>query len=130
MIAALLFLFCACQPADQIDKSDRVETGLQNRPKAATQISWIDTVLQGYVLRTDNELVRQARKQQLHEERIFDRAENRDSKEFLVYQVGHDVTDAGGANPRFVTDVWLYADTVGKKLFEYDLPNDSLMGSR
>ena len=62
-----------------------------------------------------------------HEEWIFDRTEKTDTANYLIYQIGHDVSDKGNTNPRFVTDQWIYIDSLKNKLYEYDLPNDSLI---
>ena len=86
-------------------------------------ISWSDSLLKLYIAFSNNPLVKQARKA---EEWIFDQTLTTDTAVYNIYQIGHDVTDEGGANPRYVTDQWVYLDTIGKQLYEYNLSKERL----
>lgn len=41
-----------------------------------------------------------------------------------MYRIGHSLADKDGK--RFVTDGWVYIDTVAKQLYEYDVAEDEL----
>ena len=58
---------------------------------------------------------------------MFDRGEQKNGETVKIYQIGHDVSDSGGTNPRFITDVWLYLDTVNRRIYEYEVAEDSLV---
>jgi hypothetical protein len=91
---------------------------------AAGKIKPLDSLIAKYISASRNKLVGLSRDQ---EEWIFDRTEKTDTADYLVYQIGHDVTDEGNTNPRFVTDQWIYIDSLNNRIYEYDLPNDSLI---
>ena len=74
---------------------------------------------------TSNHSVRSAVKDSsIKEEWNFDQQIKTDTANYFVYQVGHDVSDKDGS--RFVTDSWIYADTVKRKLYEYQ-PDGKLL---
>jgi len=39
--------------------------------------------------------------------------------------MGHDFTDSDGK--RFITDSWVYIDSVKRKIYEYDVAKDTLV---
>ncbi len=134
-LAVFLFLFCTGCGQNKTDgtavvhERDTAKT-TQNAAKQAAKNelrSWKDSLLEAYVRLSGNEMIKSARQNKQLEEWLFDQAVHADTAEYLIYQVGHDVTDEGGTNPRFVTDQWVYIDTITRKLYEYDLPNDSLV---
>ena len=84
---------------------------------------WIDTLIEKYIQVSKNELVKAA----VTEEWLFDQIKNADTAVYFIYQIGHDDSDEGGTNPRFVTDQWVYVDTATRKLYEYDIIKDSLV---
>lgn len=88
--------------------------------------NWTDSAIQYYVTHSDNELIKSALQSKLTESWLFDQLISSDTANYLVYQVGHDVSDAGGRNKRFVTDQWIYIDSLTKRLYEYDVEKDSL----
>ena len=87
---------------------------------------WTDLLIENYINHTTNELIRLALKNKISEQWIFDQTISSDTAMYLTFQIGHHVTD-NGANPRFVTDQWIYIDSITKKMYEYDLANDSLI---
>jgi hypothetical protein len=95
-----------------------------NYPKVS--IDWSDSLLLAYIAFSENELIRSARKSHLKEEWLLDSTLQTDTAVYQIYQIGHDVADEGGENQRFVTDQWVYLDTLKKQLYEYDLPNECL----
>lgn len=135
IVLPLLFFFAISCTQRAVSNSDRATiSSLPNTDSAAksdnafiVSKNWIDTLLNKYVLFSNNELVRAAVNDKISEEWLFDQFLNADTTKYFIYQIGHDVTDEDGANPRFVTDQWVYVDTVRRILYEYDLPNDSLI---
>lgn len=83
-------------------------------------------LIKHYIRYSENALIKQARSMGIEEECLFDQVVTTDTAVYYSIQIGHDVTDGGGMNPRFVTDQWIYIDTVKRELYEYDLPNDEL----
>lgn len=110
-----------------ISQSRNADSVINSNNPAVVSKNWIDSLLENYLLSSDNELVRAAVDNKLSEEWLFDQFLDTDTAEYFIYQIGHDVADEGGINPRFVTDQWVYVDTIRRILYEYDLPNDSLI---
>ena len=44
-----------------------------------------------------------------------------------IYNIGIDVAEEDGSNLRFSSCGWVYLDSVKQKLYEYDLPNDTIV---
>ena len=87
----------------------------------------MDSLILKYIRHTNNPLIRLALKHTISEEWLLDKIENTDSAKFFIYHIGHDIEDSQGTNRRFVTDAWLYIDSLKRKIYEYDLPNDRLI---
>ncbi|HVA97306.1 MAG TPA: hypothetical protein VNG53_00305 [Bacteroidia bacterium] len=88
--------------------------------------NWADTLIKYYISCTKNDMIKIAIQDNISEKWIFDQMINTDTAKYFRFQIGHDVSDSGGMNLRFTTDSWIYIDSVTKKIYEYDLPNDSL----
>ncbi len=58
---------------------------------------------------------------------LFDRIENTDSAKYMIFQIGHKVSEEDGSMPRFETDAWVYIDSTKRVLYEYDLGKDVLI---
>ena len=89
--------------------------------------NWTDPLMINYINHSDNELIRMARKDKISEEWLFDQMIKTDTAKYFVFQIGHDVMDAGETNKRFITDAWVYIDSLTNTIYEYDLPNDRLI---
>lgn len=89
--------------------------------------SWIDSLILGYIGNSKNEMLRSSLKNNLSIEWIFDQTIYSDTAVYFVYQIGHNFSDEDGINERFVTDQWLYIDSMTKEVFEYDIAKDSLL---
>ena len=89
--------------------------------------TWKDSLIIKYFSTTKNELIRLAPKDRTEEEWLFDRVEKTDSAVYFIFHIGHDVEDKNHTNKRFATDGWLYIDSLSRKLYEYDLPNEKLL---
>jgi hypothetical protein len=93
-----------------------------------TKTIWYDELLTDCIRKSDNVLIKSSRQDTaIRIEWLLDRVENADTAKFFIFHVGHDVADENNTNPRFVTDGWIYIDSLTKTLYEYDLPNDSLI---
>jgi hypothetical protein len=86
--------------------------------------SWCDTLIMQYIKHTHNEMIEVERADtSINIGWILD---SRDSS-YFNFQLGHDVTDSGGTDPRFVTDGWVSIDSLTRKIYEYDVAGDSLI---
>ncbi len=80
--------------------------------------SWFDSIKILYSKTTSNALVRNTVKDSsITEEWEFDDIVKTDTANYFAYKIGHDISDNDGS--RFVTDVWIYVDTVKRKLYQY-----------
>ena len=128
LLAALLTIFFSCKNhKEEVAPINSIEPDTIKVAAKQQQSNWKDDLLSKYILHSENKLIQAANKQKLNEEWLFDQEIVTDTASYLVYQIGHDVTDEGGTNPRFVTDQWVRIDTTSKQLYEYDLANDSLI---
>ncbi|MGG9964092.1 hypothetical protein [Ferruginibacter sp. SUN106] len=100
---------------------------IKNRPGLKVAQTWTDSLIENYINNSNNALIKLSLKSKVSEEWLFDQTINTDSAKFLVFQIGHDESDKGEKNKRFVTDQWIYIDSVTKRLYEYDAANDSLI---
>jgi hypothetical protein len=92
------------------------------------KLNWYDALIINYIKKSDNPLIKYSRQDTaIKIEWLLDRVENADTAKYLIFHIGHDVVDEGDINMRFVTDGWVYIDSLTKKFYEYDLPNDSLI---
>lgn len=88
---------------------------------------WKNDLIRYYISHCNNELIIASRKDStIKLQRLFDRIENTDSSKYMVFQIGHDVSETGGGMPRFVTDGWVYIDSAKRVLYEYDIANERL----
>lgn len=87
---------------------------------------WMLTLLKNYITHSDKELIRLALKSKAREEWLFDQIIDTDTAKYYVFHIGHDVSEKDGSELRFITDQWIYIDSLTRKLYEYDLPNERL----
>jgi hypothetical protein len=88
-------------------------------------LAWTDSLVKIYVNNSTNPLIQAAVK----DSSIAWMPDNlvlTDTAKYLVYHLGHNLEDENHANPRFATDGWLYIDTLTRKLYEYDVANETL----
>ncbi|QEC79676.1 hypothetical protein [Mucilaginibacter ginsenosidivorax] len=85
----------------------------------------VDSLVSLYIHHSNNELVARSQTDlSVHEEALFDQEVKTDSANYLVYNIGHDVKDDDGQ--RFISDSWIYVDTLKRKVFEYT-PDEKLV---
>ncbi|WP_212003196.1 hypothetical protein [Chitinophaga sp. HK235] len=87
--------------------------------------SWTDSLLIEFVKSTDNQLIRYAAKDSSIRW-MMDQVETTDSAVYMIFHLGHHMEEADHSDPRFVTDGWVYIDTLTRKVYEYDAAADSL----
>ncbi|MGN7819040.1 hypothetical protein ACTJJB_02855 [Chitinophaga sp. 22536] len=100
------------------------KTDANNIPGATP--AWADSLIMAYAKETSNELIKFAVKDSSFTW-ILDNTEKTDSAEYMIIHLGHHVEEEDHSNPRFVTDGWLYINTATRKLYEYDVPADTLI---
>lgn len=122
----ILTLGCSLM-GNKTTKEKSSEPEISKESDSAKTTNFYDTLVLNYIQNTNNELIKLAVKDKLKEEWLLDRIENTDTAKYFIFQIGHDVVDEGNTNPRFVTDGWIYIDSLTRKIYEYDLPNDSLI---
>ncbi len=89
--------------------------------------NWYDAIIADYIKKSDNQLIKLALKNKEQVEWLLDRTEKTDSTNYYIFNIGQNVMDENNTNPRFTSDGWIYIDSLSKKVYEYDLPNDSLI---
>lgn len=89
--------------------------------------NWYDDIAENYIKNSDNELIKISLKNKEKVEWLLDRTEKTDSTNFYIFNIGQDVTDENNTNPRFSSDGWIYIDSISKKVYEYDIPNDTII---
>ncbi|MFC0514170.1 hypothetical protein ACFFGT_08170 [Mucilaginibacter angelicae] len=134
LLTLLLLMFIGCRQAEKkpikIIKTDT----LQSLPKTATAISepddslvsanWRDSLIDDYIKRSDNDLVKLSRGDTaIHEGWMFDQIEKRGAATYFVYNIGHD--NDTGAGVVYVSDSWVFIDSLSRKLYESQ-PDESL----
>jgi hypothetical protein len=122
-------LFCSCKK----EESSIVNTTARDTITKTTTIketpisntNWKDELLKKYVLESESPLIAVSDRQK--EQWLLDDTRVTDTATYFIYQIGHDVTDEGGENPRFTTDQWVYIDSLSHQLYESDLASESLV---
>ncbi|KAA2243002.1 hypothetical protein F0L74_10805 [Chitinophaga agrisoli] len=110
-------------------KEERTASGNSIELDSTTieRMDWATGLVANYIDHTDNEGIRTIVNDSTASMKwMWDQLEKRDSSTYILVHLGHDQEDEDGA--RFATDGWLYIDTLTRRLYEYDLPNDSLVG--
>lgn len=120
---SLLVILAGCT------SSTNAEVQKQNlQINASKDLKWCDDLIRDYINRsTDEMMVLERKDTSVHFEWMLDRTEIRDQKKYFVYHLGHVVTDEGNTNARFVTNDWLYLDSLNRKLFVYDFATDNIV---
>ena len=86
-----------------------------------------DSLVYDYINNSENELIKLALKDNVKVEWILDQIEKTDSKNYYIFNIGQSVSDIDGTNTRFSSNGWIYIDSISKIVYEYDLPNESLI---
>jgi hypothetical protein len=89
--------------------------------------NWYDGLIADYIKKSDNKLIKTSLKNKERIEWLLDRTEKTDSTNYYIFNIGQDVSEEDGTELRFTSDGWIYIDSISKKIYEYNLTNDSLM---
>lgn len=137
LLLAIVFLSCkktsevvkqtADQQTDSLSLNKEVPTSVSETKTEAKTQNWYDGLIADYIRKSDNELIKSALKNKEQIQWLLDRTEKTDSTNYYIFNIGQDVTEEDGSEPRFTSDGWIYIDSISKKIYEYDLPNDSLI---
>ena len=111
----------------EVNQKDTLETKIENPGNKILSTDWQDDLIVDYAKKSKNPLIQSALKDKKGFQWIFDRIEKNDSTQFYIYNIGVDVTDEDGSSLRFSSCGWVYLDSVKRKLYEYDLPNEQLI---
>lgn len=102
------------------------KTKTQTKTESKTQ-NWYDDLIADYIKKSDNKLIKTSLKNKERIEWLLDRTEKTDSTNYYIFNIGQNVSEEDGSESRFTSNGWIYIDSISKKIYEYDLPNDSLI---
>jgi hypothetical protein len=131
-LAALLLLFLlfiGCNEPEKSVPGSIVPSAKREIPIPAppatnqqnNNLLWADSLLEIYIAQTNNPFVAAAKKDSVLITTIFNGVEKRDSATYLIYQLGHSFED------HYVTEQWIYIDSITRVIYQYDLPADTLI---
>jgi hypothetical protein len=93
-----------------------------------SQLKWCDDLIRDYIARSGDELlVLEKKDTSVRLEWYVDRVEREFGKKFMIFHLGHKVSDEGNTNVRFATNGWLYIDSLSRKLYVYDIAKDTII---
>ncbi|MBF4472280.1 MULTISPECIES: hypothetical protein [Flavobacterium] len=116
----------SCSKTSQVEK--QIDPLSVNKAKTESKAqNWYDDLIVDYIKKSDNKLIKSSLKNKERIEWLLDRTEKTDSTNYYIFNIGQDVSEEDGTEPRFTSDGWIYIDSISKKIYEYDLPNDSLI---
>jgi hypothetical protein len=108
-----------------VNKAETPKVPLDN--SAVKRTFWYDSLVLNYINNTDDELIKMARKDNIPEDWLLDIIKNTDTAKYYIFHLGHDVEDSGGSNKHFVTDGWVYIDSLTRKMYELNVQTDHLI---
>ena len=111
----------------EINQKDILEVKPKSTKKIELSKDWKNDLISYYVKNSKIELIVSALKSKDNLDWQFDQTIKNDSTQFYIYKIGVHVTEEDGSNPRFSSCGWVYLDSVKRKLYEYDLPNDTIV---
>ncbi len=127
LLVSLLTL--SCRPSEKGNST--VDSAKQSKVVSSKEgrntENWYDPIVADYIKQSDRELIKAHRKRGEKIEWLLDNTEKTDSTNYYIFNIGQTVTDEGHTNPRFSSNGWIYVDSLSKKVYEYDLPNDRLV---
>jgi hypothetical protein len=111
----------------KVNLKDTLKTKKENPVSKISSTDWQDDLIVDYIKNSEKDLIKIHFKNKDKLQWILDSTEKNDSTQFYIYNIGVDVTDENGISLRFSSCSWVYLDSVKKKLYEYDLPNEQLI---
>jgi hypothetical protein len=129
-----LITIAACQPKKQppaagkpsqsqsnsVTRHNPVEPKGRKTKISYSNLTWVDSLIVGYMEHSQNEFFQFARKQKINPQWMLD-TQTRDNKIYIIAEIGQDM------EYRFVPQAWIYIDTLTRSLYEYDLQDDTLL---
>lgn len=131
----ILIPFLSCNkhlktiPVNTEQKMDSVSvnTELSSKKTELAVANWYDDLIVNYIKNSENELIKLSLAHNQRIEWLLDRKEKTDSTNYYIFTIGQEVSEEDGSNKRFSTNGWIYIDSISKTIYEYDLPNDTLI---
>jgi len=74
-----------------------------------------DGLIADYIKKSDNKLIKTSLKKKERIEWLLDRTKKTDSTNYYIINIGQDVSEEDGSEPRFTSDGWIYIDSISKK---------------
>ena len=137
LLIIILFAFLSCNNTSKVETQknhSKIDSLFGNKEilnseiqtKSKTQ-DWYDVLIVDYIKKSDNKLIKMSLNKNERIEWLLDRTEKTDSTNYYIFNIGQDVSQEDGTELRFVSQGWIYIDSISKRIYEYDLPNDSLI---
>jgi hypothetical protein len=104
---------------------ETLKSETETKTESKTQ-NWYDDLIADYIKKSDNKLIKTSLNNKERIEWLLDRTEKTDSTNYYIFNIGQNVSEEDGSESRFTSNGWIYIDSISKKIYEYDLPNDSL----
>lgn len=133
----LFFAFLSCEKKEkknevkdlqtEVNQKDILDVKRQSTENGTLSTEWQDELIVDYIKNSKKDLIKIHFKNKDKLQWILDRTQKNDSTQFYIYKIGVDVTDEDGSSLRFSSCGWVYLDSVKRKLYEYDLPNDTIV---
>jgi len=128
IVATTLSLESCSEPNTQAVQLSEPPSDAEVQYPHGVQLDWCDDLIEDYVARSTDELLVLERKDtSVHFGWYLDRIENEFGKKYMIFHLGHEVSDEGNTNVRFVTNGWLYIDSLARKLYVYDFAQDTII---
>jgi hypothetical protein len=86
----------------------------------------MDSLVKNYIAFSNTDLIKLSRKEKIPEDWILDQTLKTDTATYYIFHIGHETSDSDGKEVRFVTDAWIYIDSLTNNIYEYNLSRDSL----
>ena len=123
-----IFHFTSCTEPNTQNVQTPVSNDVYAVGPAYSKLDWCNDLIRDYIARSNDEfLVMERQDTSVHFEWYVDRIEEKNGKKFMIFHLGHEVSDEGNTNVRFVTSGWLYIDSLSRKLYVYDLAKDTIV---
>lgn len=128
-------VFLSCKKTSDIEKQPvnkqidtlTVNKVILNTVTDSNSKKWYDALIVDYIKKSENELIKSSFKSKEQIEWLLDRTEKTDSTNYYIFNIGQDVSEEDGSEPRFSSSGWIYIDSISKKIYEYDLSNETLI---
>ncbi len=111
----------------EVNQEDILNVRSESTKNKMLSTDWQDELIADYIKNSKKDLIKVHFKAKDKLEWFLDRTQKNDSTQFYIYNIGVDVSEEEGSELRFSSCGWVYLDSVKRKLYEYDLPNDTIV---